>query len=64
MEARVFQFDQRKLVTEGKEIYDRIREKLESEHKGESSRGQTTVTIPIEGSEQIFRLEFNPSSLF
>jgi len=35
MEARVFQFDQRKLISEGKEIYRRIREGLEPEHKGE-----------------------------
>lgn len=35
MEARVFQFDQRKLISEGKEIYKRIRKELEPEHKGE-----------------------------
>lgn len=35
MKPMVFQVDQRKVISRGKEIYDRIREKLESEHKGE-----------------------------
>jgi hypothetical protein len=34
MEPRVFQIDRRKLSTRGKEIYERIREELEPEHKG------------------------------
>jgi len=35
MEPMVFQVDQRKVISGGKEIYNRIREKLEPEHKGE-----------------------------
>jgi hypothetical protein len=35
MEPMVFQFDQRKVISGGKEIYNRIREKLEPQHRGE-----------------------------
>jgi len=35
MEPTVFQVDQRRAISGGKEIYNRIREKLEPEHKGQ-----------------------------
>ncbi|MGQ9628237.1 MAG: hypothetical protein ACUVV0_15205 [Anaerolineae bacterium] len=35
MEAKVFQIDSKKLSSRGEEIYERIRERLELEHKGE-----------------------------
>jgi hypothetical protein len=35
METMVFQVDQRKVISGGKEIYNRIRERLEPEHRGE-----------------------------
>ncbi len=35
MEPMVFQVDQRKVISGDKEIYNRIRKKLEPEHKGE-----------------------------
>jgi len=35
MEPTVFQVDQRRVISGGKEIYNRIREKLEPEHKGQ-----------------------------
>jgi len=35
MEPVVFQVDQRKVISGGKEIYNRIRRKLEPEHRGE-----------------------------
>lgn len=35
MEPMVFQFDQRKVISGGKEIYNRIQEKLEPKHRGE-----------------------------
>jgi len=35
MEPMVFQVDQRKVISGGKEIYNRLREKLEPEHKGQ-----------------------------
>jgi hypothetical protein len=35
MEPMVFQVDRRKVISGGKEIYNRIRDKLEPEHRGE-----------------------------
>jgi hypothetical protein len=35
MEAKFFQFDRRKLISRGKEIYQSIKEELEPKHKGE-----------------------------
>jgi hypothetical protein len=45
MEPKVFQFDQRKVISGGKEIYNRIRERLEPEHKGE------IVAIEVDSGE-------------
>ena len=48
MEERVLQFDQRKLVSKGKEIYTKLRDELEPQHKGE------IVAIEVDSGEYFF----------
>jgi hypothetical protein len=48
MEEKVLQFDQRKLVSEGKEIYKKLRDELEPQHRGE------IVAIEVDSGEYFF----------
>ena len=48
MEEKVLQFDQRKLVSKGKEIYRKLRDELEPQHKGE------ILAIEVDSGEYFF----------